>query len=102
MSLQKKNLATCFFSHQVVLKKFLMFYTETKNQTKTEELYTSKRCLHANPVISKYLSDIFNVCLGKGTYPDLLKIAEKIPIFKKDERNKTTNYRPVQYHFFHN
>ena len=26
---------------------------------------------------------MFNVCLSEGTYPDLLKIAEVVPIFKK-------------------
>ena len=38
---------------------------------------------YANPVISKYLSDMFNVWLSESTYPDLLKIAKVIPIFKK-------------------
>ena len=50
---------------------------------------------YANPVFSKFLSDMFNVCLSENTYPDLLKIAEVIPIFKKGERNKMTNYRPM-------
>ena len=50
---------------------------------------------YATPVISKCLSDIFNVCLSEGTYPDLLKIAEVVPIFKKEECNKMTNYRPI-------
>ena len=50
---------------------------------------------YANPVISKFLSDMFNVCLSEGTYPDLLKIAEVEPFFKKGERNKMTNYRPI-------
>ena len=49
----------------------------------------------ANPIISKFLSDMFNVCLSEGTYPDLVKIAEVVPIFKKGERNKMTNYRPI-------
>ena len=50
---------------------------------------------YANLVISKYLIDMFNVCLSEGTYPDLLKSAEVVPIFKKGERNKITNYRPI-------
>ena len=50
---------------------------------------------YANPVISKFLSNIFNVCLSEGTYPDLLKIAEVIPIFKKGERIKMTYYCPM-------
>ena len=50
---------------------------------------------YANPVISKFLSDMLNVCLTKGAYPDLLKIAEVVPLFKKGVRNKITNYRPM-------
>ena len=38
---------------------------------------------------------MFNVCLSEGTYPDLLKIAKVVPIFKKGECNKMTNYRPI-------
>ena len=45
---------------------------------------------YANPVISKFLSYMFNVCLSEGTYPDLVKIAEVVSIFKKGERNKMT------------
>ena len=50
---------------------------------------------YANSVIFKFLSDMFNVCLSKDTYPDLLRIAEVLPIFKKGVRNKMTNYRPI-------
>ena len=38
---------------------------------------------------------MFNICLSEGTYPNLLKIAEVVQIFKKGERNKMTNYCPI-------
>ena len=38
---------------------------------------------------------MFNVCFTKGTFPDLLKIAEVVPIFKKGEHSKMTNYRSI-------
>ena len=38
---------------------------------------------------------MFNICSSERTYPDLLKIAEVVPIFKKGECNKMTNYRPI-------
>ena len=49
----------------------------------------------ANPVISNYLSFIFNSCLSSAIYPDSLKLAEVIPIFKEGDREKTTDYRPI-------
>ena len=49
----------------------------------------------SNPVIFKFVSDLFKFCLKEGVYPDSLKVAEVIPIFKKSEPDKTTNYRPI-------
>jgi len=33
--------------------------------------------------------------LSEGIYPDALEISEVIPIFKKGDRDKTANYRPI-------
>ena len=49
----------------------------------------------ANPVISTFLSNLFNVCLNTGVYPDSLKIAEVVAIFKKGCSTQTTNYRAI-------
>ena len=50
---------------------------------------------YANPVISVYLNHTFNLCITTGVFPNSLKIAEVIPIFKKGNTNKPTNYRPI-------
>ena len=49
----------------------------------------------ANPVIANFLSKMFNLSLTTGIYPDAMKVAEVIPIFKKGDRDKTTNCRPI-------
>ena len=67
---------------------------KTKKARRTNDVETMF-IKYANPVISKFLSDMFNVCLSEGTYPDFLKIAEVVPIFKKRKSNKMTNYRPI-------
>ena len=59
-----------------------------------ELAFTENRTLF-NVCLSESTSTLFNVCLSEGTYPYLLKIAEVVPIFKKRERNKITNYRPI-------
>ena len=38
---------------------------------------------------------IFNKSISKGVFPELLKIAKVIPIYKKDDANFAKNYRPV-------
>ena len=60
---------------------------KTKKARRTNDVETVF-IKYADPVISRFLSDMFNVCLSEGMYPDLLKIAEVVPIFEKRERNK--------------
>ena len=43
------------------------------------------------PIITK----LFNKCLVTGVYPDKLKIARVIPIFKGGNKNTVTSYRPI-------
>ena len=45
--------------------------------------------------ICKPLSIIFNLSFNSGEYPDMLKIASAIPIFKKDSKLIVSNYRPI-------
>ena len=45
--------------------------------------------------ISHPLSTIYNISLTTGSYPDLLKIAKTIPIYKKGSKLSTSNYRSI-------
>ena len=45
--------------------------------------------------ISVNLSRIFNISLSYGIFPDNLKFAKVIPIFKADSRLQPGNYRPI-------
>ena len=47
------------------------------------------------PLIAKDLAKIFNLAINTGTYPDNLKIAKVIPIFKKGDQTSVNNYRPI-------
>ena len=38
---------------------------------------------------------LFNSCMLSGTFPDELKIARVIPLFKSGNRNLMSNYRPI-------
>ena len=38
---------------------------------------------------------VINNSFSEGTFPDLLKIANVCPVFKKSDRNKCENYRPI-------
>jgi hypothetical protein len=41
------------------------------------------------------LTSIINMSFATGTYPDQLKIAKVIPIFKKGDKLLVSNYRPI-------
>lgn len=46
-------------------------------------------------VISNSLELIFNSCIETGIWPDCLKSADIVPIYKDENRQLLTNYRPI-------
>ena len=48
-----------------------------------------------NHTISYPLSIIFNQSLESGIFPDKMKIAEIIPLYKNKEEDLVNNYRPI-------
>ena len=46
-------------------------------------------------IISPYLAILFNNCVYSGVFPDKLKIARVIPLFKTGDRSDIANYRPI-------
>ena len=49
----------------------------------------------ADNSITLPLSIIYKNCLSKGVFPNKWKKANVIPVYKKNEKNLTTNYRPI-------
>ena len=45
--------------------------------------------------ISAFLSNVFNECMKMGVFPDCLKLAEVIPVFKAGSKLTVSNYRPI-------
>ena len=46
-------------------------------------------------IISPLLCKLFNFAITQGIYPNALKLAEVIPIYKKGDVNNVNNYRPI-------
>ena len=46
-------------------------------------------------LIAQYLADSFNECVVTGIYPDVLKIAQVIPLHKSGSKLDLSNYRPM-------
>ena len=49
----------------------------------------------SHEVLAPRLTMIFNKCIKESIFPDLLKIAEIIPLHKGGEKTNSTNYRPI-------
>ncbi len=45
--------------------------------------------------ISPFLKFIINRCFNEGYFPKQLQVAKNIPIFKKNDKCKHNNHRPV-------
>ena len=56
---------------------------------------SSKFIKLSKSILVPALEYIFNLVISEGEYPDSLKIAKVIPIFKSGDPNKTNNYRPI-------
>ena len=50
---------------------------------------------HSYPVFSKPLVKLINFSFSGGTFPNLLKFANVIPVFKKGDKLDYNNYRPI-------
>ena len=48
----------------------------------------------ASCIIATTLTKLYNYCI-EGTFPDILKIAEVQPIYKKGPKDICENYRPI-------
>ena len=49
----------------------------------------------AAQIVSPYLKTAFNKCISEGVFPQSMKIAKVVPIFKAGEKNLPSNYRPI-------
>ena len=59
------------------------------------DLIPNKVLKLAAPHISKSLAAILNKCILQRIFPDDLKTAKVVPIFKGDERHECGNYWPI-------
>ena len=75
------------------------FYSEIRNldqkKAGVENDIPVKILMGSNDIASEYLSKIYNNAKNNCNFPQLLKLADVVPIHKKDETSQMKNYRPV-------
>ena len=88
-------------NRSIYLHKILQ--AELANQIKTlnskkssgHDGFTAKFLKISSSIVLEPLCYIFNLSMNTGSYPDELKIAKCIPIFKKGRKTDPSNYRPI-------
>ena len=91
------NLTTNLYSYhqQIKLKYYLAFLLlkTTKVVDLSAFLFEFSQLIKHD--ISEPLSQIINLSFSTGCFPNNLKIAKVIPVFKKDSPLECNNYRPI-------
>nr|XP_027222593.1 uncharacterized protein LOC113814735 [Penaeus vannamei] len=90
---------TCKQTHSinvsVTVQEVLDTIKSTKDTSAGHDEIPIKLFKKIAPYIAHVLVDIFNASFQTGTFPDTLKIAKVIPIFKAGDKNSINNYRPI-------
>ena len=88
--------ANSFFISPTNSDEVLSVIKELKNNKSTGPSSIHSKLLKLfQTALSKPISLIANLSFSSGTFPDNLKIANVIPIFKKDDPTICNNYRPI-------
>ena len=84
---EKKKINNSIFLLPSCQQEVFNLIKELKKRKATRTLDIETKFIKlANPIISFVLSELFNLCLRTGTYPDLMEVGEVIPIFKKGKK----------------
>ena len=66
-----------------------------KNKSPGDDKITAGVLKQFDYIIAPRLSDIINMSFTNGIFPDILKIAKVVPIYKEGSRDNILNYRPI-------
>ena len=99
-SFPSSNLQTSFFYVPLAHKKCKKYQVIWVQKSSTYKWHTDQILKLAGTTISKFLSDLFNTPILESDYPDVVKIAQIIPIHKLGSKECCWNYWliPTTYH----
>ena len=95
LSLVNNNL-TSFYVNPISANEVLNHLNELKlSKSVGSNGILIRYIIMASCIIAPTLTKLYNYCIEEGTFPDILKIAEVRPIYKKDRKDICENYRPI-------
>ena len=91
-----RNIKNSLFSSPSTPDELITIISSLKDKKAIRKYdYETKFIKLAKISIAEFLSKLFNLCLTRGVFPEALKIAEVVPIYKKGNVCEPTNYRPI-------
>ena len=87
-------ISSCYF-YPTSIQELHGLVTGLKTKRCNKEGFQPFLLHHIFHFIGPTLVGMFNRCLLEGTYPDVLKRARVVPIFKDGDTNSVQNYRPI-------
>ena len=79
----------------VELKEFDEIISSLKKCAPGYDEFNKDSLMLSFPYVKNLLIHLLNISLSQGIFPDELKIANVLPLFKADDSMKFNNYRPV-------
>ena len=94
------NFSNSFFFSPATAEEIYSLIGNIKIKKAVRENHITNKLLKlSNDVISRFLCNDFNSCSHQGEFPNFLKIAEVVPVFKNRDSNLFTNYGPISIFF---
>lgn len=90
--------AGCGLSHFNLVSSDQVYNIVMNLKNSTSPDYYGISCCVLKSIIDQILNpltDLINLCLTRGVFPECLKIARTIPIHKKGDHRVISNYRPI-------
>ena len=96
--LKKRKLDSVFSFRKTTQEEVLKIIQDlnTKKSCQTSDTPTPTKIIKLNSdIFSNLIYKHFNCCIDKGEFPNDLKHADIVPIYKKNNKCEKENYRPV-------
>ena len=89
------NINSNFFLRPVIPNEILYHIRNLKNSKQNVSTVSVQSIKENSEFLSTVISDMVNQCFSLGKFPDSLRIALVLPLYKKGDKTNVSNYRPI-------
>ena len=91
-----KKIVNSPFLQKTTIMDLCKILSDIKQNCRVDAFNLNNSCIRLlAPSISTFICEVFNCCLNFGLFPDCVKIAKVIPIFKEGDKTDPSNSLPI-------